>query len=260
MKSTARTLIAAATLLAAGVSWMPAMACDDTLVMLLTAQNPASEFSKTIRSFTNTLTVLGSALKEQKKASYDSEMKQVMDSWLEFSKRYMTSPPEEARNDRQWAEKTSNTARDIGEIGRLVGESRFFEAHNKVLELSGRIGAFFEAFGVSDEKQIFIKTSGNLTNLERLVLASDYVGAASLTVELETNLKEFVPLLNGSFVAETAAAAKQIGEISRGIAGRTSPEQLDVIIQELKSSFEALRSHILMREWFPALNQQKQEN
>ena len=77
MKSTARTLIAAATLLAAGVAWMPAMACDDTLVMLLTAQNPASEFSKTIRSFTNTLTVLGSALKEQKKASYDSEMKQT---------------------------------------------------------------------------------------------------------------------------------------------------------------------------------------
>ncbi|HNS08424.1 MAG TPA: hypothetical protein PKN29_01930, partial [Candidatus Ozemobacteraceae bacterium] len=176
---------------------MPAIACDDTLVMLLTAQNPASEFSKTIRSFTNTLTVLGSALKEQKKASYDSEMKQVMDSWLEFSKRYMTSPPEEARNDRQWAEKTSNTAKFIGDIRRLVAENKFSDAHNKTLELSGRIGTFFEAFGVSDEKQIFIKTSGNLTNLERLVLKSDFAGAASLTVELNANLKEFVPLLNG---------------------------------------------------------------
>ena len=253
-------MVAAATLLAAGIAWMPAIACDDTLVMLLTAQNPAGEFSKTIRSFTNTLTVLGAALKEQKKASYDSEMKQVMDSWLEFSKRYMTSPPEEARNDRQWAEKTSNTARDIGEIRRMVGEGRFFDAHNKVLELSGRIGMFFEAFGISDEKQIFIKTSGNLTNLERLILASDFSAAATLTIDLEANLNEFVPLLNGSFTAEIAAARKQIGDITLGIANRSAPEQLDITIQELKNSFEAHRSHNLMREWLPALNQQKQEN
>ena len=253
-------MIAAAAFLAAGAAFMPAIACDDTLVMLLTAQNPASEFSKTIRSFTNTLTVLGSALKEQKKASYDSEMKQVMDSWLEFSKRYMTSPPEEARNDRQWAEKTSNTAKFIGDIRRLVAENKFSDAHNKTLELSGRIGTFFEAFGVSDEKQIFIKTSGNLTNLERLVLKSDFAGAASLTVELNANLKEFVPLLNGSFTTEISAAEKLIDDITKGLESRTSPAQLDIIIQELKNSFEALRSHILMREWFPALNRQKQEN
>ena len=260
MKNTAKTLIAAVTLLAAGTAWIPAIACDDTLVMLLTAQNPASEFSKTIRSFTSTLTVLGSALKEQKKANYESEMKQVMDSWLEFSKRYMTSPPEEARNDRQWAEKTSNTAKFIGDIRRLVAENKFSEAHNKTLELSGRIGTFFEAFGVSDEKQIFIKTSGNLTNLERLVLAADFSGAASLTAELAANLKEFVPLLNGSFTAEINTTEKLIADITKGLADRTAPAQLDINIQELKNSFEALRSHILMREWFPALNQQKQEN
>ncbi len=260
MKSTAKTLLVAAALLTAGITTVPAIACDDTLVMLLTAQNPASEFSKTIRSFTNTLTVLGSALKEQKKTSYDNEMKQVMDSWLEFSKRYMTSPPEEARNDRQWAEKTSNTAKFIGDIRRLLTENNIAEAHNKVLELSGRIGTFFEAFGVSEEKQIFIKTSGNLTNLERLVLAADFTGAASLTVELGANLNEFVPLLNGSFTADIAAAGKLIADISNGIASRTAPAELDKHIQELKISFESLRSHILMREWFPALNQQRQEN
>lgn len=253
-------MLIAATFLVTGAASMPVFACDDTLVMLLTAQNPASEFSKTIRSFTSTLTVLGSALKEQKKASYDSEMKQVMDSWLEFSKRYMTSPPEEARNDRQWAEKTSDTAKFIGDIRRLVAENKFSEAHNKTLELSGRIGTFFEAFGVSDEKQIFIKTSGNLTTLERLVLAADFNGAASLTVELTANLKEFTPLLNGSFTAEISATEKLIADITKGLEGRAAPAQLDINIQELKNSFEALRSHILMREWFPALNQQKQEN
>lgn len=253
-------MLVAATFLATGVTSIPVFACDDTLVMLLTAQNPASEFSKTIRSFTSTLTVLGSALKEQKKASYDSEMKQVMDSWLEFSKRYMTSPPEEARNDRQWAEKTSDTAKFIGDIRRLVAENKFSEAHNKTLELSGRIGTFFEAFGVSDEKQIFIKTSGNLTSLERLVLAADFSGAASLTVELTANLKEFTPLLNGSFTAEISATEKLIADITKGLERRTAPAQLDINIQELKNSFEALRSHILMREWFPALNKQKQEN
>ncbi|HNS10889.1 MAG TPA: hypothetical protein PKN29_14390, partial [Candidatus Ozemobacteraceae bacterium] len=68
------------------------------------------------------------------------------------------------------------------------------------------------------------------------------------------------PLLNGSFTTEISAAEKLIDDITKGLESRTSPAQLDIIIQELKNSFEALRSHILMREWFPALNQQKQEN
>lgn len=239
---------------------MVAIACDDTLVMLLTAQNPTSEFSKVIRSFTNTLTVLGTTLKNTKKDSYDEELNKVMDAWLEFSKRYMTNPPEEARNDLLWAKKTSDTARVIGEIRRLTSEKKYQEAHNLVLELSSRIGSFFEAFGVSNEKQLFIKTSTNLTNLERLLLQNDYPGATAVIADLRANLKDFKPMLPEVATGSDNNVAKLIREIETGITSGLKPEELDPKTQELKASFEELRSHILMKEWFPALKQNKLEN
>ncbi len=248
-------------LLLVGIFTSPALllACDDTLVMLLTAKNPASEFSKAIRSFTTSLTNLGSALKSRQKSSFESEMNQVMDSWLEFSQKYMTSPPEEARNDLNWVKKTSDTARYIGEIRKLVSSGQFNEAHDRVLDLSGRIGMFFDAFGVSDEKQLFIKTSTNLTNLERLLLNSDYLGAASLTAELRLNLTDFAPMLPASFSTAVEKTGSLISDLEAGISSKLSTSDLDNKVQGLKVSFEALRSHILMLEWFPALNQQNQE-
>lgn len=235
-------------------------ACDDTLVMLLTSQNPASEFSKAIRSFTNALTNLGSAIKTPAKENFDIEMNQVMDAWLEFSTRYMTNPPEEARNDRQWQQKTSDTARFIGDIRKLVKGRQFTEAHEKILDLSGRIGMFFESFGVSDEKQLFIKASANLTSLERLILISDYASALKIIPDIKNNLDEFKKMLSESFHADFVSTERLIAAIETGINKKAGSAALDSSFQELKTAFEALRSHILMREWFPALNQKKQEN
>lgn len=238
---------------------LPATACDDTLVMLLTAQNPSSEFSKVIRAFTNSLTVLGTALKTPVKANFDGEMAAVMDAWLEFSKKYMTNPPEEARNDLNWARKTSDTARIIGDIRRLISEYKYHEAHNLVLDLSSRIGTFFEAFGVSDEKQLFIKTSTNLTSLERLLLQADFDGATACLAELRNNHDEFLPMLPETASAGSQIAAGLIAGIARDLAAHSDIALIDKKVQELKASFEELRSHILMREWFPALDQKTQE-
>ena len=232
---------------------LPATACDDTLVMLLTAQNPGSEFSRVIRSFTTDLTALGLALKAMEKASYDSEMNKVMESWLEFSKKYMTSPPEEARNDLRWAIKTSETARSIGEIRRLVNEKQFIEAHDRVLDLNSRIGAFFEGFGVSDEKQLFIAASTNLTSLERALLNSDKEGAASLVKELEKNLGSFTPLLATSTENREKDAEKLLLELAADIEQSETLTALDAKQQQLRTIFEEMRSQILLREWFPSL-------
>ncbi|MBU1107404.1 MAG: hypothetical protein KKB51_12095 [Candidatus Riflebacteria bacterium] len=232
---------------------VPVTACDDTLVMLLTAQNPGSEFSKVIRSFSTDLTALGLALKGMEKASYDSEMNKVMESWLEFSKKYMTNPPTEARNDLRWAAKTSETARSIGEIRRLVNEKRFMDAHDRILDLNSKIGLFFEAFGVSDEKQLFITTSANLTSLERALLNNDKVSAASLTKEIENNLKDFTPLLEGKADNRGENAKKLLLELAAEIGQSQSLVALDAKLQQLKTIFEEMRAQILLHEWFPSL-------
>jgi len=232
---------------------LPAYACDDTLVMLLTSQNPGSEFSRVIRNFNTDLTTLGAALKAMEKADYESELGKVMESWLEFSKKYMTNPPPEARNDLRWAAKTSETARNIGEIRRLVNEKLFMEAHDRVLELNSKMGMFFEAFGVSDEKQLFIATSANLTSLERALLNNDRSAAASFTSELANNLGSFRPLLKDDSKAGSEDAAALIAELTADIAGGQNLPALDAKQQKLKIVFEELRSRILLQEWFPGL-------
>ncbi|PKL42143.1 MAG: hypothetical protein CVV41_15305 [Candidatus Riflebacteria bacterium HGW-Riflebacteria-1] len=231
----------------------PIIACDDTLIMLLTAQNPGSEFSRVIRSFSTDLTALGIALKAKEKASFDAEMAKVMESWLEFSKKYMTSPPEEARNDLRWASKTSETARSIGEIRRLVNEKKFIEAHDRVLELNSKMGAFFEAFGVSDEKQLFISASTNLTTLERALLGDDREASANMVKELTSNLASFAPLLEGHTDNRTADASKLLLELAGDIEQNQELKAFDGKLQQLRTIFEELRSQVLMREWFPGL-------
>jgi len=232
---------------------LPAPACDDTLVMLLTAQNPGSEFSRVIRSFTTDLTALGLALKAMEKTDYDSELTKVMESWLEFSKKYMTSPPPEARNDLRWAAKTSETARSIGDIRRLVNEKRFMEAHDRILELNGKMGMFFEAYGVSDEKQLFIATSANLVNLERALLNNDRATAASMTREIAGNLESFKPLLKEDDKTGSDDARKLIEELTAEINTEENLASLDAKQQRLKVVFEEMRSRILLQEWFPGL-------
>lgn len=235
---------------------IPAQACDDTLVMLLTAQNPASEFSQVIRVFTNSLTVLGTTLKMGRKDNYDQELNKVMDAWLEFSKRYMNNPPEEARNDLKWVEKTSQTAKTIGEIRRLVGEKKILAAHNQVLELSSHIGAFFEGFGISNEKQLFIRTSANLTQLEKWIMLNDRKQCESVLLELNANLADYKSFLPEIASASHVEATRLIKLFTAEITSDNGLVEPEASQQKLKAAFDELRSHILMREWFPAVNQQ----
>ncbi len=238
------------------ISWFcsPATACDDTLVMLLTSQNPASEFSQIIRVFTNELSVLGTTLKMGKKENYDQELNKVMNAWLEFSKRYMNNPPEEAKNDRRWVEKTSQTARIIGEIRRLVGEKKILEAHNQVLDLSSHIGAFFEGFGISNEKQLFIKTSTNLTQLEKWIMQNDRKQCEPILLQMSASLAEYQSYLPEIASASHFEADRLLRLFTEEIASDRSTAELETSLQKLKSAFDELRSHILMREWFPAVN------
>ncbi len=228
----------------------PVYSCDDTLVMLLTAKNPTSEFSKTIRSFMNSMTVLGTALKYTPKEDYSTEVNGALDAWLEFSKKYMTNPPDEAKNDKQWREKMSLTARKIGEIRKLVNNKQYLEAHNNVLELSNTIGTFFEAVGITDEKQIFITTSADLNDLQRMIESKSAQEAQKQLEKLKSDLDAFVKYTTEDDAAAAKSTAALIESISQSLAKNDSKDQLDQSVSKLRTSFEELRSRILMQEWF----------
>ena len=225
-------------------------ACDDTLIMLLTAKNPTSEFSKTIRTFMNSLTVLGTALKYTPKEDYNAEVNGVMDAWLEFSKKYMTNPPEEAKNDRQWRDKMGITAKSIGEIRKLVNEKKYLEAHNGVLELSNTIGTFFEAVGISDEKQVFVAASSDLNDLQRFVGNKENKEASDKLIKIRNDLDMLKKYITEEDYSTASNTAVLIESIEKAVADNQNPDDIDKLITNLRTSFEELRSRILMNEWF----------
>lgn len=238
----------------------PVYSCDDTLVMLLTAKNPTSEFSKTIRTFMNSMTVLGTALKYTQKDDYSTEVNGAMDAWLEFSKKYMTNPPEEAKNDKQWREKMSTTARKIGEIRKLVNNKQYLEAHNNVLELSNTIGTFFEAVGITDEKQIFLTTSADLNDLQRLIETKSTDDAFNQLQKLIADLESFKKYITEDDATAAQNTAAIIDSISQSLKKNDLPEELDQNVSKLRTSFEELRSRILMQEWFSGENTKQEGN
>ena len=232
-------------------------ACDDTLVMLLTAKNPTSEFSKSIRAFMNSLTVLGTALKYSPKESYDTEVENMLSAWMEFSKKYMTNPPEEAKNDRLWVEKMGNTAKKIGEIRKLVNTKQFLNAHNNVLELSNTIGTFFEAVGITDEKQVFLTTSADLNDLQRLIDNKLTEEAKEKMNKIKSDLEAFKKYVTQDDMSSVSDTESLIESISQSLTKNESLEGIDSTVTKLRTSFEELRSRILMNEWFSEDETQK---
>lgn len=233
----------------------PIQACDDTLIMLLTAQNPTSQFSKVIRSFSTDLTALGLVLNEGLESQFNEKMAKVMSAWLEFSKNYMNSPPEEARSDRNWPKKMTDTARSIGQIRKLVATGHSLEAHDKVLELSSQLGKFFESFGVSSEKQLFIDISANLISLERAAIAEKADEATGFLQRLEKNFDELRPMVPEMATANANKTLQLIKQLAQMFENGEVKATAESQILELRTLFEELRSQILMMEWFPEVTQ-----
>ncbi len=236
----------------------PLFACDDTLIMLLTAKNPNSEFSKSIRTFMNSLTVLGTALKYTPKDSYEPEIEGMLSAWMEFSKKYMTNPPEEAKNDRQWVSKINNTAKKIGEIRKLVNDKQFLNAHNNVLELSNDVGSFFEAVGISDEKQVFITVSADLNDLQRFVNDKLYKESKEKLINIQKDLEDLNKYVSEDDRPSASNTALLIESVNQSINDNEPLEKIDQNVSKLRTSFEELRSRILMNEWFSDDDNQKE--
>ncbi|HNW36185.1 MAG TPA: hypothetical protein PKM25_14700, partial [Candidatus Ozemobacteraceae bacterium] len=175
-------------------------ACDDTLLALLTSNDPTSEFSQGIRNFNRSLTLLGGSLKEKKSDELPARLEKVMESWLAFSNKFNVNPPDEARQDTAWAAKMSEAAERIGRIRKLTQDQKIGEAHDQVLALSGRLGMFFEAVGMSELKRRFLAGSEMVTRLEQDRVAGRYESMKSTCASLTGWLSEFRPSLTGDAI------------------------------------------------------------
>lgn len=229
-------------------------ACDDTLIMMLTAKDPSGEFSKVMRAFSSDLTNLGLALNANRKEVFSKRMEKVMFSWLEFSKAYSFNPPPEARNDKQWIAKIKKTSVAIGKIRKYVSMGNHIDAHDAVLDLSSKMGMFFEGFGISDEKQMFIDASASLT---RLRMHTHKNNSKEMTVsinELQSSLEKFDKYLPKEGNEAKLRATNLLASITSQINSNTNTNEMELLLDKADTTFKELRSHILMKEWFSQPN------
>lgn len=226
-------------------------ACDDTLIMMLTAKNPEGEFSKAIRNFSTDLTNLGLALDENKKDVIPERLKKVMSSWLEFSKAYSVKPPKEAANDSRWREKVKSTGQEIGKIRKLISHNNIPKAHDTVLDLSSKMGMFFESFGISDEKQMFVEAASNIARLQMYSNEENLEQMRNTIEKLSSNLEKFKHYLPKEGEDSALRAFNIIASMSIQInSNNINHILMDKLIDESETTFKELRSHILMKEWF----------
>ncbi|HEY9071677.1 MAG TPA: hypothetical protein VIV61_15555 [Candidatus Ozemobacteraceae bacterium] len=232
----------------------PAAACDDTLLALMTANDPNSEFSQGIREFNRSLAELGSALKADKPDDLDGKLEKVMESWLAFSNRFNVNPPEVARLDVAWPAKMRETAERVGRIRKLMQEGKHLPAHDEILSLSGRLGMFFEAVGMTDLKRRFLACSEILTRLEQDRLAGRLSGVRASCASLTAWLVDFRPKLASDAIPPFERSLQAAAELDAVLAGteNASPSaRVEELAKQIDANVLDLRARVLMREWFP---------
>lgn len=232
----------------------PLRACDDTLMTLLTASDPKSEFSRGIRQFNRDLTGLGTALKEHRDSEVEGMLGKVMDSWMQLSNRFSVSPPDEARGDPDWVAKMQDTATRIGSIRKAIKAGESMQAHNEVLALSNHLGNFFDSVKMSESYRLFLRMSDLFFQLEQLSPAGDPQAMRPVVASLTGFLRDLEPRLASETRASHRASLAALGALDATLASQTSSQAARAgMIQTAKDDYLSLRSHILMMEWFPAV-------
>lgn len=234
-------------------SALPARACDDTLISLMTSNDPNSAFSLGIKEFNRSLNLLGTALKYKELEQVPGSLVKVMEAWLAFSNKFNVNPPEAAREDITWAAKMNEAAERIGRIRKLVEEKNYTDAHDAVLALSGRLGIFFEAVGMSPIKRRFLTGSELLIRLEQDRVGNRFQEMKSTCASFTAWLNEFHPTLASDALAPYNRIIDAAGQLDTVLDGEpaSSSRQLEMLVKFIEANVLDLRARVLMREWFP---------
>lgn len=241
-----------AVLLSGAFATAPVSACDESLLRILTADDPNGPFAQAITGFHKRLAELGVELKNRGGENHDKSLEGLMGAWLEFSNRYMANPPEQARGDPVWQKKMENAASRIGQIRTALRESRVHEAHDTVLLLSTEIATFFECFGLSPLKRLFLGIATCFEECERwrgkgeIALVEQAIGSLTLHLAtLEPRLTSETRPLYERVMLEFQEMKKALHEPSAIAAA-----SFLVHLETMRTDFQKLREKQLMFEWF----------
>ncbi|MBF0545691.1 MAG: hypothetical protein HQM08_14705 [Candidatus Riflebacteria bacterium] len=230
--------------------------CDDSLLRLLTSENPEDEFSKGVIDFNQKLSNLGTVLKNRDTEKMEPLLSTLMESWMNFSNKYMVNVPEKARNDPFWNDKMQEAAQRIGSIRKAIAQGKINEAHDTVLGLSAFLGKFFENFGMSPQNRCFLICGQLFDEIERSRLKKDSIDMLEKVSSLTSILATFSANLNPSLQTQYEKTLLSLEAIKNSIKSNP-PSDLwtrNELLETAHQSFLNFRAILVAKEWFPGLS------
>lgn len=243
-----------------------APACDDTMLRLLTASDPDSHFSVSLRAFASRLSDLGSALESARVVAppFFSRLDEVLAAWVELDSRYSINPPLPAQGDPDWGAKMKAIAIGLGQVRREMHAQQPAAAHATVLAVFGQLARLFDAVQVSAETRAFLGISQALNEFARCRTLDDRPGMAAALDQVAGRLRDLPVTVPATAALSRDLALATIGSITQMLAGAgdtagsttADPEahRRHVAIGELQNQLEkrceSFRAEVLMHAWF----------
>ncbi len=231
----------------------PGYSCDESLLILLTSDDPDSLFGKGIITLNREISSLGFALTNQYVEQYDPLMQKLMNSWLEFSSRYAVNPPEQARKDGKWQQKMREIGEKIGQIRKGISSKDIKNAHDETLALSKFLLGLFEVVEMSELKRTFVRGGELFAEMEEFNGKENFAEMHKSVASVAELLGTFTPILATPSREMFVKLNKKLVHIQNLItnASGTNKRIMLPLIDEAAQDFSDLRTRILAQEWFP---------
>ena len=89
------------------LTWFPqaGMACDDTVLMLVSGSNPGDDFSGSLLKMARNLREMATALNAFNVEAAGKSLNNALENWVAFDNRYSQNPPYRWKGDPRWTKR-----------------------------------------------------------------------------------------------------------------------------------------------------------
>lgn len=160
-------------------------ACDTNLFSVIAGDSKETAF---IEASTKLAVAAKNLNENARKPEALHKLEELMNSWLDFSNKYVVFPPEWGKNDEKWKDKFSDLAKILGEIRKYLGKD-YFKAHNEILRFSRRISKLYEKMPRNLEASLLLDLTYSIDELWLAIEKEDTKGVNAIARAIAGNKK-----------------------------------------------------------------------
>lgn len=179
----------------------PLYACDVNLFAIISGTSKQDAFTDKMNGLALAIKNLGDNYKNPEKSH--EMLKNLMNSWIDFSSNFGQFPPEWAQKDENWSKKISELGHVIGNIRKNLG-SEDDKAHAAMLKFSRRLPQLYENMPMDEKAKTLLAFTACFDRLWDAFYAQDLALLKAGVSELKEKCNKLRPLLHESLSKDMA--------------------------------------------------------